>query len=336
MDFASLVLVIIDSNGRIYPLSISADANHLAVFKRFITTYPADMFQIKNYLEENKDNISKLSGMSIAKFISDSGNIIFFHNDVHDYSNKAKNATLMLPNSLTKIQRNTLRQLLPSMASSCNIPYGISSNENGYTYLERSTINNIINYGQNVSLGLKNNVLSNYALIIIDEDGVVHSIDRSRKYETHFDAYADSDEIISKLLSKYEGKFTASSGYQLAEFVCANRMVVIWSADINSLSYEIISLPEILSNDQCLRLQELLHDPLKEENNEMPYYVTTSKYLKRDSLKIVTKDISNGDSYMDAYITIHDFIQKSKAINNLGEVISQDLSVSESIDTTRR
>ena len=114
-DYKSTVISIIDSNGKEISLKSSVDdAKHVSAYKRLVNELDIDCCNIMKVRSSIK-SIGSVTGFDISKNISADGNVVFFHNDVHNNFKGIKSASVMIPKVRTSAQNIKLTRLMKNL-----------------------------------------------------------------------------------------------------------------------------------------------------------------------------------------------------------------------------
>lgn len=334
MNFNDIVIAIIDEDGRLFTLEASnQDAKHIHAFLRFTESYKPDKFGILAFLKEREDNLGSITGFDLAKFVSSRGNVVFFHTDVHNRFLNVQKASLMIPTNISNSQKRVLSALMPDLIIMENyyglVDYKKSRGKSAYRPIKIDEVYRIIGIEKERKEKMEGyNILEDNTLVAIDESENIFPLARSNKDTKHYDAYARfMTGGLSDILDNFSGNPQENGGYELAAHVSANGLVMIWSNNVNCPSSEIVSLPEVPTNEQCQALIQLFHPhPLGAEEyaqqRGIGYFLSTSKYRSKRSPKIITKILSDADeSYGGFCKVLLNYVRKSLDLNNTGIVV---------------
>lgn len=111
-DYSKIVISIIDNDGQYFEVESSEDdVKHFSAYKRLIQKIGTDSFGIIDYIIRS-NNIASVTGFEIAKFIAASGNVVFFHTDVHNAYIDIKEASIVFTKDMSPIQKLKTFELL--------------------------------------------------------------------------------------------------------------------------------------------------------------------------------------------------------------------------------
>lgn len=108
-NYIDYVILLIDKEGNEVFVNISDDYHkHIQPFKKL-----DDRFMLEDFLKyKGTDNIT---GYDIASYLGGMGNIVFFHTDVSNWRNNKKNASIIIPEDMSCIQKEMLLELIQNL-----------------------------------------------------------------------------------------------------------------------------------------------------------------------------------------------------------------------------
>lgn len=114
-DYSEIVIAIVDNDGKLYEVCSSInDVKHISAYKRLIKKVGNDCFGIADYFE-NINNKASITGFEIAKFVAASGNVVFFHTDVHNAFWENKEASIICPKDMSDIQKARCVEMIANL-----------------------------------------------------------------------------------------------------------------------------------------------------------------------------------------------------------------------------
>ena len=165
-----------------------------------------------------------------------------------------------------------------------------------------------------------NNYFEKYAITVIDEYGKIIAEERKGNAKNHFEVFSKLQEQDPYLLEGYQKSLEASGGFELSHYCAANDKVVIWPSEINSSKIILVTLPEMATNEQCSSLKKLL--PFLSEKE---VYITTARFKKKRSPKVIYRSIPTSGSSSKAQNALNEYMDKCIAINNFGFEFNGDI-----------
>lgn len=108
-DYSKIVISIINEEGQCFEVESSKnDIKHFSAYKRLIKKNGYDYFGVTDYISRSS-SLASITGFEIAKFVAASGNVIFFHTDVHNAFLNNKTASIMFPKDMSDIQKRRVQ-----------------------------------------------------------------------------------------------------------------------------------------------------------------------------------------------------------------------------------
>lgn len=111
-DYLNYLVCVIEPDGNEIAAKVDEKYHkHIQAFREIDKNN--EQLHIKDYIKhKGTDNIT---GYELASFLGAEGNVVFFHTDVSNYKNNKRQASIIIPESMTESQKTELRDLYKNL-----------------------------------------------------------------------------------------------------------------------------------------------------------------------------------------------------------------------------
>lgn len=156
----------------------------------------------------------------------------------------------------------------------------------------------------------KETLFDKNSLYLILENGEVVTLPRKIE-KNHSSAFRGLEKIIPNLFLDFS--LENKSGYEISCYLAANGKVVLWTSDINNPEIQIMTIPKLMSTEQCLSLKRVFTSI----DSSKPLYVSSACYKNKGFSKIKVETVANSGDFSNTNVKLRKYIENNLSINEL-------------------
>ncbi len=89
--------------------------------------------------------------------------------------------------------------------------------------------------------------------------------------------------------------------------------MVLWTSDINNPEIQIMTIPKLMSTEQCLSLKRVFTSI----DSSKPLYVSSACYKNKVFSKIKVETVANSGDFSNTNVKLRKYIENNLSINEL-------------------
>lgn len=318
-DYSKIVISIITSDGLQFDLLSSPnDYKHVVAYKRLVNEMSFDRFRIMDYIH-SRGHESSITGFELSEFVSASGNVVFFHTDVSNSFLDRRQASIMIPEIITDVQKKMANQMLSDL-DGFSLYMGQASFSQAHRMQLRYQRLSSDSFRQKLAICEETPILNKHdffeenSILVIDSDGKAIALPRVEAESNHSQAFLRLEKEFPGILDDYPEDIKSSGGFELASFIGAHGFAVIWPSDINNPNIMIVTLPYMTLPAQGRTVCGYL--PFLEGRD---VYASVVRFKKYRSSKVVKESLAGSGDYFEAVDKITDYVRKAEMLHEMLE-----------------